>query len=291
MHCNLDLLTHQPNTPTLSLRQNGASRKIASVSEAVQIRMLGGFEVRIGERIVRSSDFERRSGAELVQLLALSPNGRLHREQVLDAFWPNAPSESSANRLHKAATYARKALGVDDSVVLRGEMVHLLPEIMPTIDVAVVAEAAQSRSTSDATQALEFCAGELLPEALYEEWVVGPREAHRRNHVSLLETAERWRQLVELDPMNEDAYCHLMSDAIQFGDRTEVFSLYRQLEAALDEHLGVSPSEVTQGLRAQAEQMTSLSYSSAGLAGQRLQQPDIDIIGREGDIAELERIF
>lgn len=258
------------------------------MNDGVQIRLLGDFEVRIGDRIIRSSDFERRSGAELVQLLALSPQGRLHREQILDAFWPDAPLDSSANRLHKAATYARKALGIGDSLVLRGEMVHLLPEVTATIDVAIVAEAARSKSVAGIAEALELCVGELLPEVLYEDWVVRPRETHRQNHVSLLEAAGRWRELVELDPVNEGAYCHLISDAIQFGDRTKALSLYQQLEAALEEQLGVSPSEVTQGLRDDAEHMTALLYSAAGLSGKSLRRPDIDIIGRDEDISGLE---
>ncbi len=258
------------------------------MNDGVQIRLLGDFEVRIDDRIIHSSDFERRSGAELVQLLALSPQRRLHREQILDAFWPNAPLDSSANRLHKAATYARKALGIGDSLVLRGEMVHLLPEVTATTDVAIVAEAARSESVEVIARALEFCVGELLPGVLYEDWVVGPRETHRRNHVSLLEAAGRWRELVELDPVNEGAYCHLISDAIRFGDRAEALSLYRQLEAVLDEHLGVSPSEVSQGLRDDAEHLTSLSYSAAGLIGKSLRRPDIDIIGRDEDISGLE---
>ena len=44
------------------------------------------------------------------------PGRRLHREQVIEALWPGASVEAAGPRLHKAAHYARRALGGDGSV-------------------------------------------------------------------------------------------------------------------------------------------------------------------------------
>ncbi|MEM8924051.1 MAG: hypothetical protein AAGD35_11165 [Actinomycetota bacterium] len=78
-------------------------------------------------RSVGLDDFERRSGAELVQLLTLAPDRRMHRDQVLDALWPTAGLDQARNAFYKAATFARKVLG-DDAIRLSGGTVILLPD-------------------------------------------------------------------------------------------------------------------------------------------------------------------
>ena len=74
------------------------------------------------------SHWSRRHSAALVKLLALTPGRSLHREQVIDALWPDLGIDHAAPRLHKAAHYARKALGHRDAVVLNAETVRLCPD-------------------------------------------------------------------------------------------------------------------------------------------------------------------
>jgi hypothetical protein len=45
-----------------------------------------------------------------VKLLALAPRHRLHREQVIDALWPDLPPDAGAANLRKAAHYRDRAL-------------------------------------------------------------------------------------------------------------------------------------------------------------------------------------
>ena len=77
---------------------------------SVQVRLLGGFEV-VREGVPVAADaWVRRQAAQLVELLALSRDRRLHREQVVDALWPGLSWEVAGPRLHKAAHFARRAL-------------------------------------------------------------------------------------------------------------------------------------------------------------------------------------
>src|SRR3954471_247985 len=94
---------------------------------SVQLRLLGGFEVVCDDVPVAADAWVRRQAAHLVQLLALSRDRRLHRDQVVDALWPGLSWESPGPRLHKAAHYARRALGDPGAVVLRQELVSLFP--------------------------------------------------------------------------------------------------------------------------------------------------------------------
>ena len=102
----------------------------------IEIDLLGGFAVRIDGRAVPAAEWRRRQAAALVKLLALTPHRTLHREQVIDALWPDAGLDDAAPRLHKAAHYARRSVGDPRALVLAGDTVSLFPDA----DVAVDAE-------------------------------------------------------------------------------------------------------------------------------------------------------
>src|SRR3954469_9558100 len=93
----------------------------------VSVRLLGGFEVVVDGRAVHPHHWRRRSASALVKLLALQPGRRLRREEVIDALWPDLLVDEAAPRLHKAAHYARSALGISNAVVLADDAVTLLP--------------------------------------------------------------------------------------------------------------------------------------------------------------------
>ncbi len=116
---------------------------------------------------VQPSSFGRRDAARLVKFLALADGHCRHREQVIDALWPEVPLESVANRLHKAAHFVRKATGAPDSVVLSADTVALFPGADLDVD-AVTFErlAAQGLAGGDVDtleRALAVYSGELLP--------------------------------------------------------------------------------------------------------------------------------
>src|SRR3954468_12842252 len=101
---------------------------------AIDIRLLGRFEVVVDGVAVPSNAWQRRAAADLVKLLALAPSRTLHRERVIDALWADVAVDEAAPRLHKAAHYARRAIGRDDAVVLRADTVALLPGADVVVD-------------------------------------------------------------------------------------------------------------------------------------------------------------
>src|SRR5690348_3456067 len=94
---------------------------------AVDVHLLGGFDVVIDGVPVPSQPWRRQATAALVKVLALAAGHRLRREQLIDLLWPDLLVEQAAPRLHKAAHYARSALG-PESVVLTGDSVALFPD-------------------------------------------------------------------------------------------------------------------------------------------------------------------
>src|SRR5207237_8375834 len=102
---------------------------------SVHVTLLGRFEVTVDAVPVAASGWTRRHAAALVKVLAMAPGRRLHREQVIDLLWPDDTVDEAVPKLHKAAHFARRALDVADSVVLRGDSVVLCPAADTTVDV------------------------------------------------------------------------------------------------------------------------------------------------------------
>jgi DNA-binding SARP family transcriptional activator len=93
----------------------------------IRVTLLGRFAVSVGGVPVAEGAWKRRHAAAVVKVLALAPGRRLHREQVIDLVWPDDTIAAAVPKLHKAAHYARHAIGVPDAVVLRGDQCCSVP--------------------------------------------------------------------------------------------------------------------------------------------------------------------
>jgi DNA-binding SARP family transcriptional activator len=215
----------------------------------MQIRLLGGFEVLIDGRQVPPTDWRRRQAAGLVKLLALATGRMLHREQVIDALWPNLSVSQAAPRLHKAAHYARRALRQPRSLVLSGDTVALFPDAELDIDAMQfqrLAESARDAKTADA--AADAYPGDLLPHDRYEAWTEEPRERLRLLHLRMLRRAGRWHDVVSTDPTDEPAHLRLVRGLATAGDTQSALGQLERLERGLRE-LNVGPSPEVVRLR------------------------------------------
>jgi DNA-binding SARP family transcriptional activator len=212
----------------------------------VAVRLLGGFEVAVDGLSVPASQWSRRSTAALVKLLALSERARLHREQVVDALWPEVGVDQALPRLHKAAHYVRRATGVTGSIVLAGQVVALFPDDEVVVDVAeferCAAAALDSADPAMLTAALALYRGELLPDDRYDEWTSDRREQLHLRYRQLLRRAGRWSELITLDPTDEDAHIAVLRQLVDAGDRSGARQQFEMLTRVLHEELAVEPS-------------------------------------------------
>ncbi|HEX6246314.1 MAG TPA: alpha/beta fold hydrolase [Nocardioidaceae bacterium] len=242
----------------------------------VAISLLGPFRVRIDDRTIPTAAWTRRDPANLVKVLALHEGRQMHREQVVDLLWPDLPVTAAAPRLHKAAHFARKVLDCPEAIVLRGEMVYLLPQLDVDVDVLdyeeMSAEAFADGSRSAAESVLDRFPEEPLPGDVYAEWAQELRERFDVRRERLLRQARRWQELVEREPTDEDAHLELVRDLVRCGDVPGALRQYERMEQILDEELGVEPSEAAKRLRAELERVPG-APSLVGLAEEgRLEQ-------------------
>jgi len=159
-------------------------------SPEVGVTLLGRFAVTVDGVPVAEASWRRRHAAAIVKVLALALGHRLHREQVIDLVWPGDSIAAAVPKLHKAAHFARRAIGVPDAVLLRGDQVVLCPGANITVDAVRFEELARralaGEDAAAAGRALALYGGELLPADRYEEWAEARREQLARIHLDLL---------------------------------------------------------------------------------------------------------
>jgi DNA-binding SARP family transcriptional activator/tetratricopeptide (TPR) repeat protein len=248
----------------------------------VVITLFGEFTVTVDGRPVDANSWTRRHAAGLVKVLSLAPGRRMHREQLIDRLWPDDTVDAAVPKLHKAAHFARKAIDVPDSIVLRGEHVHLCPDHDVVVDVTTFDELGrQAVSAGDAAlahQALALYRGELLPQDRYDEWAEERREQLHLRHLDLLRLDGQWEAVVEIDPSDEVANVSLMRRYAAAGDRHAAIRQFERLDRHLRRELGVAPGREAMTLRDRL-------LADPDIAPQRDRSP----IGRDREMAVVEQ--
>ena len=148
------------------------------------IELLGGFAALVDGEPVPQRAWRLRKARDLVKLLALTPEHRLHREQAMDAFWRDKHPDAAANNLHQAVHAARRALGAG-AIELRDELLRLDADVDVDEFERAAAAARRSRTPSAYRQALKLYRGELLPENRYDDWADARRSELAELHSEL----------------------------------------------------------------------------------------------------------
>lgn len=230
----------------------------------LRIQLLGGFRLWVEDRLIDPATWRLRKARALVKRLALAAGQRLHREQIIEALWPDLEPTAAANNLHQALHIARRALTIDSSdqrpFELSDDHIQLWPDGPLTVDVLEFEDAAtvalNSQKADDCRTALSYWAGTLLPEDRYDEWLEPRREALARlvTRVRLclahgLEDQGDFRTAVdavlpilEIDAAHETAHALLMRLYARDGDRQRALRQYQILREALDRDLAAEPS-------------------------------------------------
>ncbi|WP_095091236.1 BTAD domain-containing putative transcriptional regulator [Mesorhizobium sophorae] len=215
----------------------------------VSIHLLGRFAVSVDGRPIPAADWRRDRASALVKLLALRAAHRIHREQAMEIFWPDADPEAAGANLRKAIHFARRALGAHDLIEVSNDIVSLAPHAELEIDTesfeAAAKAALRGGDRSAYERAADLYGGRLLPDDLFVEWLDTPRAQSQQRYSDLLRAGGLWQRLIALDPADEQAQCALMQAALDAGNRVEAIRQFNQLRDNLHAELGVGPSAAT----------------------------------------------
>jgi DNA-binding SARP family transcriptional activator/tetratricopeptide (TPR) repeat protein len=246
--------------------------------------------------------------------------GRPSRETLMALLWPESPPEKAAVTLRGALSRLRKALQPAGEYLLsEGSTVAFDGERDHDLDLAWLATAAAAElPVIELVQLLvldrgEFLQGFSLPDApTFDTWAAIQREACQRqletvydrlsqhqlathDSTAALETAARW---AARSPLSEQAYRRLMAAQALSGQRPAALQTYRQLQATLQQELGLEPSRETVALadniaqgrvREEPARPRAASGSpSKSIQGQRLSLP---LVGRADEHGRLVAAF
>jgi predicted ATPase/DNA-binding SARP family transcriptional activator len=291
----------------------------------LQIFLLGHFRVGRDGMPIPDSAWSRPKAKKLLKLLALQSDHQLHKEQVMEVLWPDLTVAAAHDNLYRTLYLLRRALEPDlqrpsDSrfITLSEEIVSLGPVEALWIDAEVfTALINQARTASDPIvlleEAIAFYQGDLLPEDLYEEWVITHREALRRFFSeTLLRLATLYRQnkrydsalaclrrLLDLEPADEAAHQELMLTYALAGRRSEALHQYELCVQALSAELEVEPAPETTALYKRLvageispdQPVISSSVEGAEPYSTHLPEPTTPLIGREQEIVVVCRLL
>ncbi len=258
------------------------------VPPPLRLFVLGGFRAECGGREWPGDIVWGRPNTKaLIKYLAVEPTHRLHREQVIEALWPNLPREAALNSFRKACHLARRAFEPELLPREPSTFLHLTEQVVALdretvrIDVdqfeLLAASALQGADVSACERALAIYAGELLPDDRYEEWVATRRAAlaERRRQVlvhlaATLErggaygpAVERLGQVLHEDPTAESVHRAVMRLHMVMGSRHQALRQYQACREALRRELAADPSPQTEVLY---REVLSNNDASAGRA-------------------------
>ena len=231
-------------------------------SAKLHIQLLGSFRVHLNGQDLNAERWPRRL-ANLLKLVALSPNGRLHRDEVLETLWPELPAKAAMNNLHGTLHALRQLLPNLPPSYLRIKEHYLVlgPPEGVSVDVKIfIAQAERARHSQqvdDYEAARAYYRGDLLPEDQYQDWAANRREELKSLYLDLLielaslhekngnhtATLDTLRKALEQEPALETAHRNVMRLHLQMNQPQMALKQYARLHKVLQDEFDAEPDE------------------------------------------------
>lgn len=263
------LIAYHARSKTPEIRK-ATERLLANLANVapppLRIATLGQFAVWKGRRRIPDAAWSRRKAGELLRYLLLQPTRSAGREVIIEAIWPDHPSDSPADLLHQATSALRHALEPDlpdkfpsRYLKVEGEQISLFLPPGSIVDFEhferALPQAIQTRNADRLQEALNLYSGELFPSDRYADWSAEKRqslaELRQRGILALAQTylaksqfynaINCCRQIMHSDSWNEDAVLFAMQAYAGLQDVPQALLIYKNLEQTLREELDISP--------------------------------------------------
>jgi DNA-binding SARP family transcriptional activator len=244
---------------------------VDSAAAAVQVNLLGPFQLRIGEH-----DYCAALPGQVQTILKYLVSHRrcpVARDALLDLLWGEADPGVASGRLRVLMHTLRRSvpcieLGFRDLVVMSGNNFQVNPGARLWVDAEaferhwhsgwrLVQAGYREEAAHEYEQAESLYTGDYLEDDPYSDWTLLRREALRDAYAGILTMLATmslesrdytgtiiWAQkLLSQDNCQEDAYYLLMSSHVALGQTARAASWYTLCARTLKRELGVEPSE------------------------------------------------
>jgi DNA-binding SARP family transcriptional activator/predicted ATPase len=288
----------------------------------ISVQLLQPFSVAVDDVAMPARAWRLRHPRQLFQMLCLRHGHRLHRDEVIEALWPNADPQASANRLYHTIHVLRAAfveMGVEKHepvVMFDTGTLSLNPQHRFTVDALHFDSVVQAcrTATNDAScdarlqQAIALWPSAPIDAALQDPWLGDCRKEAREKFAWVLERlASRHREggrgdeasrllkrLVALEPSNELAHRTLMELFDAAGRPERALLQYTACKRFLQRDLGSEPSLPTEALRDRmaAQLQRPGTQRAATPTSARVAylppQPRARLLGRDAEMTALQ---
>jgi DNA-binding SARP family transcriptional activator len=269
-------------------------------SSALNIRLLGGFELRDfgGATLSLTS----RKAEALIALLAVRPGQLWSRDKICALLWPEVRDAQARHSLRQTLLSVRKVL--PPSALKTHGRTLLLDPLVVEVDVAQLAANLAECSRDALERAAALYQGDLLeglyvPEQPFEQWLTSERERLRSMTIhglsrlvdlhaalgALGAAVETCLRLLQLDPLREAAHRVLMQLYLRQGRRSAALQQYHALVRLLDSELGAAPETDTERLfhaLSQSSVVTVARISPATALGFSEPPSEAEVAARSG---------
>lgn len=277
----------------------------------VEIRLLGGFEVRIDGRA--RNGFESQKVRGLLAFLAMARGVPQGRERLAALFWPEHEPNSARSSLRQALYNLRSTLAPVQPVVSTHQTVAFARDADVRVDAGDFEEALRRGMEEDAphllSQAVRLYPGDFLSGcpvragSELEDWIAEQRERLREGAIQALRALidhhrergaprlaiQHAQRLLALEPLAEEAHRQLMRLYSLSGRRGRALSRYEDLRHLLERELGIEPEEETHAL------YRAILHEErvAGERGEGVEPvgPIIPLVGRDRELVLLRRTW
>jgi DNA-binding SARP family transcriptional activator len=241
----------------------------------MQIFFLGHFQAVINDCILE--EWPSKKGKSIFAYLCYQYDRPLHRDILMNTFWPKSILESARNCLNVAIHGLRKRFQQIDParefLVFKDECYSINPEIEVWTDLDELRELWHKAQSIEKNRGLEVAAtfyeqiaaiyqGDFMAEELYEDWSTVERENLKELYLVTLEKISESKfqmgnlaevigicnAILEKDNCREEIYRRLMRCYQKIGRREKALRSYSKCVECLRTELEVKPTSATTGL-------------------------------------------
>ncbi|MEG0803362.1 MAG: BTAD domain-containing putative transcriptional regulator, partial [Pygmaiobacter sp.] len=241
---------------------------LVDTKDVVTVKMLGGFSVYVGEKLIVAND----AGGQiwnLLEYLLVNRHKPVTQEQMMEVLWddevedPAAALKNLVYRLRKEFTVA--GVPIAKQMVLSSGGVYRWNNSVPTeIDVEKYETLCQQASEEQdpaahmalARAALDLYSGDFLPGAYHRAWITPLNRYYHalyfKQAYALLaeyEESENWVEMlnvaskaVEIDCFEEDGHRYVLQALSKLGRQTQAISYYNYVSDLFYREMGVDLS-------------------------------------------------
>jgi WD40 repeat protein/DNA-binding SARP family transcriptional activator/energy-coupling factor transporter ATP-binding protein EcfA2 len=247
----------------------------------LSLSLLGLFQAELDGQQV--TGFESNKVRALLAYLATEADRPHARQALAGLLWPDYTDRSALNNLRSALANLRHAIGDQQTkppfLIIDRDTIQFNPNSDHWLDLECLQDL-PDLTVEKLEQAISACRGSFLEgfslndSPPFEEWLLYKREQTNRKILGALQrlaahyenlgdygrTITYTRQLLELEPWDEDAHRQLMRVLACSGQRSAALMQYKTCRRLLKDELGVEPGRATTTLY---EHIRDESYTPA----------------------------